>query len=375
MNSSIKNSFYLAGLLLLSACGKSNQQPTEQPVQNADFIAVSAEQQKLAGITFGQVTKQWVEQTLACSGVVDVPPANRISLSTVYGGYITFTGVYPGDKVSKGQLLARLQDPMYIDLQRSYLEGLSNMEYLKADYERKAELNKTESISEKQLQLAKRDYESNKVEVSALAAQLKMAGFTPSAIEKNGVQQEVEIRSPINGFVTDVSINQGMHLAEGQQLFELLDPSHVHIELSVFPSDLPKLAEGQTVHYRISGSKEVHTGRIKLINKAVGSSKSIMVHVHPAEEDEGAILPGTFIQAEIVIAKQEAPVLPLAAVNQTENGYIAYKQVEGGVEAVYFTPRFVTGNYVDAEILKGAAYLLSGAEKLISLDDEEGHDH
>jgi cobalt-zinc-cadmium efflux system membrane fusion protein len=277
--------------------------------------------------------------------------------------------------VKKGQLLAKLQDPMYIDLQRSYLEGLSKMEFLKADYERKAELDKTESISKKQFQLAKRDFETNKVEVSALAAQLRMAGINPKVLAEQGVQSEVEIRSPINGFVTDVNINQGMHVEEGQQLFELLDPSHVHIELSVFPNDLPKLSPGQSVYYRIAGDDKILEGKIKLINKAVGSGKSIMVHVHPAEEDEGAILPGTFVQADIVVLRSQSLVLPVSAVNQTENGYIAYRKVDGGVEQEYFTPRFTTPRYVDAEILAGGEYLLTGAEKLISLDDEGGHGH
>ena len=365
---------FLAGLLLWS-CSAPTEEAIEETTQNADFIAVTADQQEMAGITYGPVTKQWVEQTLACSGVVDVPPANRVSLTTVYGGYITYTGVYPGDKVSKGQLLAKIQDPMYIDLQRSYLEGLSKLEYLKADFERKGNLLKTESVSDKQYQQAKREYQTAEVEVQALAAQLKMAGFNAEAIQKNGVQAEVEVRSPINGYVTVVNINQGMHLAEGEQLFELMDPTHVHIELSVFPNDLSKLAEGQKVYYRIAGSDKVHAGQIKLINKAVGESKSIMVHVHPAEEDEGAILPGTFVQAEVVFAQLEAFVLPLEAVNQADNGYIAYKQVQGGVEAVYFTPRFVTQKFVDAEVLAGSNYLFTGAEKLISLDEDGEHSH
>ena len=366
---------YIAAIAGLAACSEKTPDVAENQVDNTDFIAISPEQETLAGITYGPVTEQWVEQTLACSGMVDVPPANRISMTTVYGGYITYTGVYPGDKISKGQLIAKLQDPMYIDLQRNYLEGLSKLEFLKADFERKSELQKTQSVSEKQFQQAKQDFETVKVELQALAAQLKMAGFNPDKVAKDGVQAEVEIRSPINGYVTKVNINQGMHLAEGQQLFELLDPTHVHVELAVFPNDLPRIAEGQTVYYRTAGDKRVLKGVIKLINKSVGDENSIMVHVHPAEEDEGAILPGTFVQAEIVVDKVKAPVLPIAAVNQTEHGFIAYKKVEGGVKAVYFTPRFTSNEYVDGAILGQGDYLQRGADKLIEMDDETGHSH
>lgn len=370
-----KITFFVASFIALAACTSNPQEQATIEEERADFIPISATQQEMAGITFGPITTQNVEQTLACSGQVDVPPANRISLTTVYGGYITYTGVYPGDKVRKGQLLAKLQDPMYIDLQRGYLEGKSKLAFVEADYARKQRLMETQSVSDKQLQQTKREYESVAVEVQALAAQLKMAGFSIALIEEKGVQPEVEVRAPIDGFVTAVNINQGLHLAEGDALFELIDPTHVHIELAVFPNDLPKLAEGQKVYYRIAGDDVIRTGNIKLINKAVGQAKSIMVHVHPAQEDENAIIPGTFVQAEIVYAAQEAQVLPIEAVNETESGYIAYKRVEGGVEAIHFVPRFTTQNVVDAAVLDAATYLLHGAEKLITLEDEGEHDH
>jgi cobalt-zinc-cadmium efflux system membrane fusion protein len=371
----------LAYPLLLLAVGlttRCSEKPETPPTEtvNENFIPVTDEQQKLAGITFGPITEELVEQTISCSGIVDVPPANRFSMTTVFGGYITYTGVYPGDKVSKGQLLARLQDPLYIDLQRSYLEGLSKLDYLETDYQRKTELLKTESVSAKQYQEAKRDLETVKIEVNALAAQLKMAGFSTEQIRKNGVQPEVDVRSPINGFITEVNVNQGMHMQQGQVLFELIDPTHMHIELSVFPNDLEKLKEGERVYFRVAGDTEMRQGTIKLINKSVtADTRSILVHVHPLEKDEDGLLPGTFIQAKIVVGENKRMVLPMAGVNQTENTFIAYKKVDGGVEAVYFSPQFTTDKYVDGATLEAGNYVLIGAEKLLSLEEEDGNEH
>ena len=367
---------FLALALTMLACSSKPEVAETQTDANENFMAITSEQEKLAGITFGPIAEQDVEQTLSCSGIIDVPPANKISITTVYGGYITYTGVYPGDKVSKGQLLARLQDPMYIDLQRSYLEGLSKLEYLQADFERKTELQKTESVSSKQYQAAKRDLETVKIEVDALAAQLKMAGFNTAKIQRTGVQNEVEIRSPINGFVTNVKVNQGIHLASGEVLFELIDPSHVHIELNVYPNDLSKLAEGQWVYYRVAGSDVSRKGDIKLINKAVtADSRSILVHVHPEKEDEDDLLPGTFIQAEIVVSTKKGMVLPIGAVTRLENTYVAYLKVEGGVKAVFFSPEYVSQQYVDASTLPAGTYVQTGAEKLITMEDESDHGH
>lgn len=369
--------YLLAATLILAGCSNDKTPETAfETTTRAHFTAVTPQQQDLAGITFGAITQQDIEQTLSCSGVVDVPPANRISIATMYGGYITYTSVYPGDKVNKGNVLARLQDPLYIDLQRSYLEGLSKLEYLSSDFARKADLQQTESVSMKQYQQAKRDLETVKIEVEALAAQLKMAGFNTEKLRNSGVQVEVEIRSPINGYVTNVHVNQGLHMEQGQVLFELVDPSHMHIELNVYPNDLDKLHEGQTVNFRVAGSTVVRHGKIQLINKAVtADTRSILIHVHPAEEDEDGLLPGTYVQAEIVISTQKASVLPLSGITRSENLYTAYKKVDGGVEAILFTPKFTTRTLVDAAALPPGDYVLTGADKLISLDEGEDHEH
>jgi cobalt-zinc-cadmium efflux system membrane fusion protein len=366
----------VAGIAMaLAGCSGKNEPVAAAESADEHFIALTAEQERLAGITFGEIKEEDVEQSLACSGVVDVPPANRISVTTVYGGYITYTGVYPGDKIVKGQLLAKIQDPVYIDLQRSYLEGLGKLAFLEADYKRKSDLVKTESVSEKQYQDTKREFDAVKVEVSSLAAQLRMAGLSPEKITQNGVQAEVEVRSPINGFVTAVNINQGLHLTEGQELFTLINPDHVHVELSVYPNDLGKLAEGQRVYFRLAGSDAESVGTIKLINKAVSDgSKSITVHVHPDDED-AVLLPGAFVQARIVVSVINAKVLPLDAITETENGYVAYKKADGGVLAIYFAPRFVASGFADAAGLEEGIYVRTGAEKLVKIEEEEGHEH
>jgi cobalt-zinc-cadmium efflux system membrane fusion protein len=165
-------------------------------------------------------------------------------------------------------------------------------------------------------------------------------------------------------------------MQQGQVLFELIDPTHMHIELSVFPNDLEKLKEGERVYFRVAGDTEMRQGTIKLINKSVtADTRSILVHVHPLEKDEDGLLPGTFIQAKIVVGENKRMVLPMAGVNQTENTFIAYKKVDGGVEAVYFSPQFTTDKYVDGATLEAGNYVLIGAEKLLSLEEEDGNEH
>ena len=357
---------------LFVGCEQASEQ--EMTRSDSDQIMLTEEQMQRSGIIVGPLTVRDMPQTISCSGVIDVPPGNRASITTAYGGYITHTDIYPGEVVTKGQLLARLKDPLYVDLQRSYLEGQSKLVYLESDFARKSELRKNESVSEKAFQEAQRNVEAARVEVEALRAQLKIAGINPSHIEKNGVQDEVEVRAPINGYVTEVNVNLGAHLNEGDALFELIDPSHVHIELNVYPNDLSKLKVGQGVYYNIAGDDSLMHGEVYLINKAVSNkTRGIVIHVHPDDEEAENHLPGTFVQAKIIYNNQRKPVIPTTGVISTTEGYIAFRKVDGGFEEILFQTENEVNGYLDASTLPKGEYILIGAKKVANAAPDHSH--
>jgi cobalt-zinc-cadmium efflux system membrane fusion protein len=369
----IQNTIAIALITLLIAGCK--QAPEQEITQNeGPQIALTDEQMQRSGIAVGPLTMRDMPQTISCSGVIDVPPGNRASITTAYGGYITYTDIYPGEVVKKGQLLAQLKDPLYVDLQRSYLEAKSKLTYLEADYTRKSALHKNESVSEKAYQQAQRDVEAVRVEVEALKAQLKIAGIKPSVIENKGVQDKVDVRAPIHGYVTSVNINLGAHVEPGDALFELIDPSHLHIELNAYPNDLGKLKIGQTVLYTIVGDDSVQTGEIYLINKAVNNTtRSIVIHVHPDDEEAENHLPGTFVQAKIVYSNQRKPVIPVTGIVQTAEGYIAYRKVAGGFEEILFEAGKQSDGFLDASTLPKGEYVLAGAKKVANAAPDHSH--
>lgn len=368
-------SFLIVVLFLLAACQQKEEtaETREQLTVDAQH-AISDEQVASSEINVGPLQTRALPLTLSCSGVIDVPPGNRASITTAYGGYVTYTNIYPGETVKKGQLLARLQDPLYVDLQRDYLEGKSNLNYLEADFKRKTELRKNESVSEKVYQQALRDVEAVRVEVESLKAQLKIAGISTSLIEEKGVQDQVDVRATIDGYVTEVNVNLGAHLKEGDALFELIDPTHLHIELNVYPNDLSKLKIGQKVRYNIAGDDSLMTGEVHLINKAVSNAtRGIVIHVHPDNEDAENHLPGTFVQAKIEYSSVQKPAIPVTGVVATSGGYLAFRKVEGGFEEIAFQSAIKSQGFLDASMLPAGEYVLDGAKKIASI--EPGHSH
>ena len=109
----------------------------------------------------------------------------------------------PGKLVKKGDLLAVMEDPSYIELQQDYLTSKSKLVYLEADFIRQRDLNTTKAVSDKVFQLAKSDFESQKYLVKSLSEKLKLLGIDPLVLNENNISRAVNFNSSINGYITN----------------------------------------------------------------------------------------------------------------------------------------------------------------------------
>ncbi len=66
-------------------------------------------------------------------------------------GFLKSTELLQGMKVSKGQVIAVLQNADYIQLQQDYMDYKSQLEYLDAEYKRQQELEKENVNSQKKI--------------------------------------------------------------------------------------------------------------------------------------------------------------------------------------------------------------------------------
>jgi cobalt-zinc-cadmium efflux system membrane fusion protein len=361
--------YHSIAALFLLAC--QSTPPEQETHEHDDIIPLSEKVIEMAGITFGEIENREIEEWIDVAGEVDAPPENRASISTPYGGYVTYVRVYEGDKIKKGQVLARLSDPVYVAIQSDYLEALVEFEFLQKDFERKKELLKNKSISDKQFDEAKRDYDSKRVSLNSLEASLRLAGIDPEQVKTKGIVKEVEIKSPIAGYARALNLNLGKHMEAGEVLLEVIDPTHIHLELAVFPNQIHLVDFKQKIYFRLTGTETEYTGFIKLINQSVDAEKrSITVHAHP-DDEELLLMPGTFVQARIVTGSKMGKSIPAGAVVKEDDHYMAFRKVDEGVEIIHFKAAWANAGWVDASELPAGIYVTAGAEKLQEFEAEE----
>jgi len=123
-----KLSIIIIGLIIsLNSCingdGKPVADTEELEVIPENIVELREDQIKLAGIQTGAIELRSVSNTIKVNGIISVAPQNQATVSMPLGGFIKSTNLLPGHAVSKGQILAVIENQEFVDIQQSYLEA------------------------------------------------------------------------------------------------------------------------------------------------------------------------------------------------------------------------------------------------------------
>jgi membrane fusion protein, heavy metal efflux system len=339
---------------------------TKTDTAEADVITFSEKQATNAGLALGSPEMKEMHTNLKVTGMIDVPPENIVSVSLPMGGYIKKTTLLPGLKVSRGMVLATVEDQQYIQLHQDYLTAGSKLAYYEAEYNRQQQLNTTHASSDKVFQQAKSDFEGQRILQASLAEKLRLIGIDPGKVTEKNLSRSISLYSPIDGYVTKVNVNPGKYASPTDILFELVNTSALHLTLTVFENDAAGISEGQKVSCYTSIHPEVkYNAFVHLVNPSISKERSTEVHCHidkPGKE----LLPGMFMNAEIELDNAKMKCLPEDAIVKWENeNYIFYQEgtnnykmfkVKTGTSDEGYVP--ILSELPEAKIVTRGAYAL-----------------
>jgi len=370
----MKSIIYLSAIILtLSACGgKKPAAETTDKAVNPNIVTLTDAQLKNAAIATGKIRQQEISSILKLNGKIDVPPQNMVSISVPLGGYLKSTKLLPGMHVNKGEAIAVIEDQQYIQLQQDYLTAKARIGYLENEYNRQKDLNQSKAASDKVFQQAEAEYRSQQVLISSLAEKLQLIGINVRNMTASKISRSVNIYSPITGFVSKVNVNIGKYVSPTEVLFELVNPTDIHLALKVYEKDLAKLYIGQKlIAYTNNEPAKKHDAAILLIGRDLSADRNADVHCHFETYDK-TLVPGTYMNAEIQVKNSNAPALPVDAIVQFEGKQYVYR-VKGGNR--YEMTEVKTGESEngfteiitqDSEALSGV-YVTKGAYSLLMM--------
>ena len=86
--------------------------------EEADMVNLSEAQFKTVNIQYGAIEEKKLSSVIRATGALDVPPQQLLTVSSPYGGTLKNTDLLQGKPVVKGEVIAVLENPEFIQLQQ-----------------------------------------------------------------------------------------------------------------------------------------------------------------------------------------------------------------------------------------------------------------
>jgi len=318
---------YIAALFSFAACNSKTEtaNPKETGPASETTVTLTDAQLKNAALQIELPTKRNINTTIKVNGQVDVPPQSLVSISFPLGGYLKSSQMLPGTYVKKGEVIAVMEDQIYVQLQQDYLMAKAKMEFLATDLQRQKELSDADAVSKKNYQQVLSDYKIQQVTVKALDEKLKIIGINPDNLTVQNISRIVTVRSPINGYVTKVNVNIGKYVNPSDVLFELVNPQDIHAAMTVFEKDIIWFKKGMRGKVALTDNpSKLYDVDVILATKNVDETRSGLVHCHFENHNINELLPGMFLTGTFELSNKPSITVPEEAVVRFEGKHYVF---------------------------------------------------
>ena len=248
-------------------------------------------------VTVSPVTSGKIEAIVTATGTLR--PIREAQITTEIRGDLFFGEVdgrlvTEGTAVSKGQVIARLKNQEWMVGVRSSSKKLA-MDTAKKTLTEQEVLFKRGLTTEKEVENARKVWQDAK-----------------SSFEDAEIQiDKTTLRAPISGVLSEVSdITQGTLINQNTLIAKIVDFSKVRIDLQIPNAQISKVNIGQKLRVRNYAYADQHfEGEITAINPVLDAATRTFRAVGIVENDNLALRPGMFVQADIITESHEDVVL------------------------------------------------------------------
>jgi len=265
----------LLGLLITSCGGDSKNASVDKAIESKDlttikttraeiqkqYDAIAAELAKLdlaiaeldtlkksALVTTAIVNDTIFTHYIDIQGNVDTK--QNLIIYPEYSGVLTQVYVKSGQKVNKGQILARIDDGG-LSNQLAQMETQATL--AKTTFERQKNLWDKKIGSEIQFLQAKTNYEAQMKAVAQMKAQLG----------------KTIVKAPFSGVIDEVITEKGQVVGPGQQLMRIVNLSDMYVSANVPESFIGKIKNGAIVDVEVKSTGKIYKGKVRQIGNYI----------------------------------------------------------------------------------------------------------
>jgi membrane fusion protein, heavy metal efflux system len=256
-----------------------------------------------------------IKSSLVLQGEIKLNADKSVQILPRVGGIVETVTANAGDKVRKGQILASISSQSIADMRSDLLAAQNRVSLAKSTYQREKQLWEEKISAEQDYLQAQNDLQEAEINTQRIRQKLGAVG----AGNSGSGQARYEIRSPIDGVVTNKQVSLGQVVTETNNLFEVADLSTVWAEMTIYAKDINTVKAGQEVKIKSTAFDAKTTGTISYVGALVGaSSRTAMARV-VLNNPERIWLPGVPVSIELTANEVEVPLAISVEAIQTLN--------------------------------------------------------
>ncbi|MGX1928289.1 efflux RND transporter periplasmic adaptor subunit [Flagellimonas sp. 2504JD4-2] len=326
----MKNITYIVlAAMVLSSCGGGDKNTVESAIASNDLAVIRAKQAEISAqqkalekdlhmldsvitslddnaklplVTTIEAKAQKFNHYLELQG--DVMTKQNVLVYPEMGGTLYRVYVKEGQKVSKGQVLASIDDG---GLSSQLAQLKTQSELAKTTFERQKRLWEQNIGSEIQYLQAKTTYEAQESAVKQMQSQVAKS----------------TIRAPFSGIIDDVIKDQGTVVSPGPgaEVFRIVNLSNMYIEVEVPESHLPNVTPGKNVHVYFPVLGDSVTTKVRQTGNFINPSNRSFTAEIPVPSEGGKVKPN--LTAKVMIndyTNESAILIPQSIVSENAEG-------------------------------------------------------
>ena len=335
------NSIHIASVLLLTAAlgachSDKNTDDVRKPYVIPDSLmnTIEVDTVKMANISYA----------IKFNGSVDFNTDKVSNIFPLASGVIQNVNVMPGDLVKAGQVLGIIKSSEMANYSTALVNAQTNVLLTKKQLDQQRDLFKSGLASTVDITSAQVNYEQ------ALAAQI--AAKRVLSINGNNTGGEYVIKSPIDGFVVQKNVTNGMVIRtdNSSPMFTVSNLKNVWVEANVYEENITKVHPGDEADVTtITYPDKVFKGRVNKLMSVLDPNTKVMkmrvvldnpgfllkpqmfatVTVNNTENEQAIAVPSSALvfdhsQYYVIIVKGEKDVQIRAISLISTNGKTAY---------------------------------------------------
>jgi cobalt-zinc-cadmium efflux system membrane fusion protein len=302
-----------------------NKTETAQEEVPLTIATLTAEQIKSVGITYGIIEMKELTATIKANGNLKVPNNNKANATSLYGGVIKTLNVQIGSYVKKGQVIATIANPQFIQLQEEYLTTGSKITFAQQELARQKELNDGNAGAKKNLQNAQAELNALQTRRASLQQQILLMGINPNSVSNSNLKSALVVKSPLNGTISNVYAKIGSYVDVSSPVAEIVNNGALHLDLDVFEKDLPFLKVGQTIHFTLTNNPaNEYDAQVYSIGTAFeNESKTIPIHC-TVKGNKTGLIDGMNITAIVSLNNAKMPAVSTDAIVEADGKFYIF---------------------------------------------------